>query len=57
MDDTFYAIIILVLGVVFGGIIGYSAGSFEAKEAIAECQKELPRNVNCKIIAVPVDKN
>lgn len=24
---------------------------------LSECEKELPRNVSCKIIAVPVDKN
>jgi hypothetical protein len=40
-----------------GGIAGYSMGQIEAKQAIEECQKELPRNVNCKVIAVPVDKN
>lgn len=40
-----------------GGMIGYSLGKDEAKEAIATCEKELPRNVHCKIIAVPVDKN
>jgi len=39
-----------------GSLFGYQFGQSEAKQAIEECQKELPRNINCKVIAVPVDK-
>jgi hypothetical protein len=40
-----------------GLLFGFQYGQAEAKKAILECEKELPRNVNCTIIAVPVDKN
>lgn len=40
-----------------GGLMGHSIGTYREKMAILECEKDLPRNVNCKIIAVPVDKN
>ena len=40
-----------------GGIFGYGMGTSEMKAVIKECEKELPRNVECKIIAVPVDKD
>ena len=56
MDDGITFVFFAVFAVV-GGIFGYGFGQNEAKVAITECQKELPRNVNCKIIAVPVDKN
>ena len=39
-----------------GGLIGYGMGTSETKAIIKECEKELPRNVECKIIAVPIDK-
>jgi hypothetical protein len=54
MKDYF---ILYFFAFVVGVLLGYSTGDFEAREAIEECQKELPRNVNCKVIAVPVDKN
>jgi len=40
-----------------GLLFGFQYGQAESKKAILECEKELPRNVNCTIIAVPVDKN
>jgi hypothetical protein len=40
-----------------GSLLGFSVGTFDAREAVTECQKELPRNVECRIIAVPIDKN
>ncbi len=40
-----------------GYILGHGIGTNDMEIAIKECEKELPRNVNCKIIAVPVDKN
>ena len=56
MDSGFIAFI-LVAGVTLGGLFGYQVGSSEKQEAVMECEKELPRNVHCKIIAVPVDRN
>jgi hypothetical protein len=56
MDDGITFVFFAVFAII-GGIFGYGFGQNEAKVAITECQKELPRNVNCKIIAVPVDKN
>ena len=56
MDNTFVGFF-MVFSFLFGGLGGYIWGDYESKVAITECQKELPRNVNCKIIAVPVDKN
>ena len=56
MDDGFVGIF-LVFSMLFGGFGGYMIGDYNSRQAITECQKELPRNVNCKIIAVPVDKN
>lgn len=52
--------VVFVFIVVFafnGGLIGYGIGTSEMKAVIQECEKELPRNVECKIIAVPVDKD
>jgi hypothetical protein len=39
-----------------GGLFGYNIGQSEARQAIEECQKELPRTVKCNVIAVPADK-
>jgi hypothetical protein len=40
-----------------GALFGHNIGASAANKAIAECEKTLPRNVQCTIIAVPVDKN
>ena len=56
MNDT-YSLIFLAFFTFVGALMGYSIGESKAREAIAACEKELPRNVNCTIIAVPVDKN
>ncbi len=40
-----------------GYVLGHGIGTDDMKIAIKECEKELPRNVHCKMIAVPVDKN
>ena len=56
MDDIIVPFLILI-SLFFGGLCGYMVGDYERKVTVTECQKELPRNVNCKIIAVPVDKN
>jgi hypothetical protein len=40
-----------------GYMLGHGMASHDTKIAIKECEKELPRNVHCKMIAVPVDKN
>lgn len=55
--DNKIVIVFFALFAFMIGIIGHSMGSYEMKEAIKECEKTLPRNVNCTIIAVPVDKN
>ena len=49
--------ILLFFFAFIGGLFGFQFGQSEAKQAIEECQKELPGNINCKVIAVPVDKN
>lgn len=51
------AIVFFIMFTFIGGLFGHNIGSYESKEAIKECEKELPRNVQCKIIAVPVDKD
>ena len=56
MDDPITAVLIAIT-FIFGSIVGFIAGNYNQEKAILECQKELPRNVNCTIIAVPVDKN
>jgi len=40
-----------------GYMLGHGMASHDTKIAIKECEKELPRNVHCTMIAVPVDKN
>jgi hypothetical protein len=54
MKDYF---ILYFFAFVVGCLLGYSTGNFNEREAIEACEKELPRNVNCKVMAVPVDKN
>jgi hypothetical protein len=49
--------ILMLFFAFLGTLFGHHFGQAEARQAIEECQKELPRNVNCKVIAVPVDKN
>lgn len=56
MEDKITFIFMLFFAFI-GGLFGFQFGQGEAKQAIEECQKELPRNINCKIIAVPVNKN
>jgi hypothetical protein len=56
MEDKVTFVFMLFFAFV-GGLFGFQFGQYESKQAIEECQKELPRNINCKVIAVPVDKN
>ena len=56
MSDLSTFILIFFFGFL-GLLFGYQFGEANAKQAIQECEKELPRNVNCKLIAVPADKN
>lgn len=56
MDDPILAFVI-ALTLFIGVSFGFMWGNYESKAAITECQKELPRNVHCTIIAVPVDRN
>jgi hypothetical protein len=55
--DSIFGIFVVLFALFVGSILGYSAGKANEQKAIAECEKALPRNVNCTIIAVPVDKN
>lgn len=55
MDDGIVFVFIAVFAFL-GGLFGYGMGTSETKAIIKECEKELPRNVQCKIIAVPIDK-
>lgn len=56
MDDGVIFVFLAAFAFI-GGLLGYNLGQYEAKQAITECEKTLPRNVECKIIAVPVDKD
>lgn len=56
MDDKITFVFILFFAFL-GSLFGYQFGTNEAKQAIAECEKTLPRNVHCTIVAVPVDKD
>jgi hypothetical protein len=54
-DLTPFIIGICVGMAIFGMAIALMPGPFrEGKAALAECEKTLPRNVECKLIAVPV---
>jgi hypothetical protein len=57
MVNTFGIFLMLFFMFTSGGLLGYSIGKANEQRAIAECEKELPRNVQCTIMAVPVDKN
>jgi hypothetical protein len=41
------------------GLIDTSPKSYKniVENALKECEKDLPRSQNCKIIAIPVDKD
>lgn len=56
MNDGVVIIFFAVFAFI-GGLFGHNIGTYDMKAAIKECEKELPRNVECKIIAVPVDKD
>lgn len=55
--ESFFVPMMLVVTAFAGFALGADYGRQEGKVAVAECEKELPRNVHCRIIAVPVDKN
>lgn len=50
-------IVFFLLFTFIGALFGHNIGASTANKAIAECEKTLPRNVQCTIIAVPVDKD
>lgn len=56
MDDVF-GLFVMIFALFIGGLFGYDIGKSAEKKALAECEKTLPRNVQCTIIGVPVDKN
>lgn len=61
MDDSKIAflmgMIVASIIVLFASIIFPSEQIKLYKESIVECEKTLPRNQHCVVIAVPVDKN
>ena len=61
MDDSkvpfFMGMIVAFIIVLFVSIIFPSEQIKLYKEAINECEKTLPRNQHCVVVAVPVDKN
>jgi hypothetical protein len=65
MKDNSYLTLLLIVALLFfilGAVMGESASSGvrkalrEERAKIVECEKELPRNVNCVLIAVPEEK-
>ncbi len=56
MEDKI-AFVFMLLFAFIGMLIGYQLGHDDVQSAIIACEKELPRNINCKVIAVPVYKN
>ena len=57
MDDAGVISFFMAICFGFGVFGGYMMGDYDRRIAIIECQKQLPRDVYCKIIAVPVDRN
>jgi hypothetical protein len=55
--DNGFGIFVIILATLIGGVFGYDIGKSDEKRVITECEKTLPRNVQCTIMAVPVDKN
>ncbi len=55
-DNLFYAGFV-ASAAVCSLLVGIAIGSNESKQALKECEKNLPRNEHCVIVAVPVDKN
>lgn len=55
--DELITFIIAGIMLVTGVSAGYLFGKDKERTLRSECEKELPRNVSCTIIAVPVDKN
>lgn len=55
-DSLFYKGF-LVAAATVAFILGMNVGASDAKQVLKECEKNLPRNENCVIVAVPVDKN
>lgn len=55
-DNLFYGGFLIAAATV-AFILGMNVGVSDAKQALKECEKTLPRNEHCVIVAVPVDKN
>ena len=55
--DNVFGLFVMIFALFVGGLLGHDIGKSAEKKAIAECEKTLPRNVQCTIIGVPVDKN
>jgi hypothetical protein len=55
--DNGFGFFIMIFAALIGGVLGHDVGKTDERRAITECEKTLPRNVQCTIVAVPVDKN
>ncbi len=53
MTDFIVVLICIVLAWFGGMIIGYDLATENRRNVVEECQKTLPRNVECVIVAVP----
>lgn len=53
MTDFIVGLICIILSGFAGMIIGYDIATEDTRNVVEECQKTLPRNVECVIVAVP----
>jgi len=60
MSDTLYGVLIgFIVGVVTVSAVAHMPSSKMSimHEMVKECEKTLPRDQHCKIIALPIDKD
>ncbi len=55
--SNLFGLVVVLFAVFIGGLFGHDIGKLNERRALSECEKTLPRDVTCTIIAVPVDKN
>ena len=55
--ENVFGLFVVIFALFIGGLLGYDTGKSAERKALIECEKTLPRNVQCTIIGVPVDKN
>jgi len=57
MMENVFGLFVMIFALFIGVLLGHDIGKSAEKKALTECEKTLPRNVQCTIIGVPVDKN